>query len=60
LLNLREGFFKAIDGTTTEWGEVDHSGLEFTEAGVVPEGHEIGFAMEELTSEETRERHHES
>ena len=64
LLNLREGYYRAINGTTTEWGEVNLSGLECTpeqtEAGVVQEGHEIGFAMEELASEETRERHQES
>jgi hypothetical protein len=64
LLNLREGYYREINGTTTEWGEVNLSGLECTpeqtEAGVVQEGREIGFAMEELTSEETREKHHES
>jgi hypothetical protein len=67
LLNLREGYYRAINGTTTEWGEVHLPGLEFTpeqseqpDARVVQEGHEIGFAMEELTSEETREGHHES
>jgi hypothetical protein len=47
LLNLREGYYREINGTTTEWGEVNLPGLEFTpeqtEAGVVREGHEIGF-----------------